>query len=351
MLKNLEGLYLSLLRKASRSWFVSVCLLPLALMSWMFGGVVILRRAVLLAKARRRTVKTPVISIGNITVGGTGKTPFIALLLRHLPGDIGLVTRGYQRHAKGLYCTKGGECSPLLGGDEASLIGRRFPSVAIAVADCKWEAVQAIDGTCDAILLDDGLQRYDIPQYIRIATVDSACPDGYGWLLPRGLCREPFSSLRYVDYIVITNADASLPRLRSSLQQFSHPIIVTEPVIRAFFSPDMRIRELAGGQNVALFSGIAHPEHFRSSLEKMGLHVVDHLIVPDHADIDDGALQRFAEKVRSRFPDAVLIGTEKDWARKERWADTNLCFSRMELQVIGGHEEFSSLVSRIVSAV
>jgi tetraacyldisaccharide 4'-kinase len=288
-----------------------------------------------------------VISIGNITLGGTGKTPFIALLLKHLPGNIGLATRGYRRHAKGLYSTKGTFCSPQLGGDEAVLIGRRFPSIDIAVSEDKWEAVHALDGRCDVILLDDGLQRYDIPQHIQIATVDCGCPDGYGWILPRGLCREPFSRLRHVDCIVITNADDSLPALLASLQPFSRPIIVTVPVIERFFSFDGSVYTLARGHTVALFSGIAHPERFRSSMETRGFHVVDHLILGDHADITDEVLLCFAEKVHSCFPDAVFVGTEKDWARKETWPDILLCFSQMELHVIEGYEVLVQVASGV----
>jgi tetraacyldisaccharide 4'-kinase len=345
-----ERIYLNLLRKASHSRFISFCLFPLLLLSGVFFGIVVIRRAVLRSRANKRSLHTPVISVGNITVGGTGKTPFAALLLSHLTGKMGLATRGYRRQCKKLYITKGEECSPKQGGDEAALLGRRFPSLSIAVSDCKWEAVQALDGKCEIIILDDGLQRYDIPQYIRIATVDSTCPDGYGWLLPRGLCREPFSWLRSVDYIAITNSDSLSPALLSSLRQFSRPIIITEPVIQRFFSPDGSIRELPCGQNVALFSGIANPGRFRKSMEKKGLHVVDHLIASDHGIISDQELQSYKEKIHSSFPEAVLVGTEKDWARKESWSDSSLCFSQMELQVVEGHEAFLALLSRIHSA-
>ncbi len=347
MSKSIENLYVRLIRAAASSWLVSLCLFPLALLSYFFRAAAALRRVVYVRRAGRRTVTTPVISVGNITVGGTGKTPFISLLLNHLTGKIGLATRGYRRAVHGLYVTPGSICSPRRGGDEATLIGRRHPSITIAVSDDKWEAVHSLDGRCDLIVLDDGLARYDIPQRLQIATVDCQCPDGYGWLLPRGLCREPFSRLRDVDYIVITNADASLPALCSSLRPFSRPLIVTEPVIQRFFCPDGSTFPLARGQAVALMSGIAHPEYFRRSMVAMGFDVVDHLILKDHADITDKKVLSFAAKVRSSVPDAIVVGTEKDFFRKETWPAIPLCFSQMELCIIEGHEAFAALLVQV----
>lgn len=349
MVHYLESFYLRLVQKATHSWGVFLCLLPLAIVSWIFLGIIYIRRSFLLSKAKNRALATPVISIGNITLGGTGKTPFIMLLLKHLSGSIGIATRGYRREKKELYVMKGCECTPKLVGDEATLIGKRFPAIILAAANSKWDAVHALDGKCEVILLDDGLQRYDVPQDLKIATIDCACPDGYGWLLPRGLCREPFSWLSAADYFVITNPNEALNSVCLSLKPFSKPIIVTEPVIQRFFSPDGATKELIAGQKIALFSGIAHPERFRRSLEKMGFQIVGHHIVSDHADISDGELLCFAQKMHSHFPGILLVGTEKDWARKESWPEENICFSQMELRVIEGQDVFNSLVDHIRS--
>ncbi len=346
---RLEQWYLRAVQAAEKSWLVALCLLPLAMVSVLFWGAIVLRRALLLRKARSRTLSTPVVSIGNITVGGTGKTPCIALLLRHLSGTVGLATRGYRRTARGLYVAKGAHCSADAVGDEAAMIGRRFPRVTVAACERKWDAVQALDEPCDVILLDDGLQRYDIPQQLQIATIDCTCPDGYGWLLPRGLLREPFSRLQEADYFVITNADASLPALKASLQPFRRPIIVTKPVIQRFFSPDGSDYALGPGQRVALISGIAHPEQFRWTMERMGFHVVDHCIVQDHGEIADARLHHFADTVHAAFPDACLVGTEKDWARRSHWPEISICFSEMDLHIIEGSEVFAALLRRITA--
>lgn len=347
--ERFERLFLQSIRAASTSRWISFLLLPLALFSSVFWAITAVRRAFLTTKAKSVNYVTPVIGVGNITLGGTGKTPFIALLMKHLSGRVGLATRGYRRCSRGLYVTRGENCDVLRAGDEAALIAKRFPTTLIAVSEDKQEAVAALDGQCGAIILDDGLQRYDVPQALQIATIDSGCPDGYGWLLPRGLCREPLSRLRNVDYLVITNADHTLPALRSFLQRFSRPIIVTAPVIHRFFSPDGSTYPLERGQRVALFSGIAHPEYFRRSIESLGLSVVDHLIIRDHGEIDGALLQSFAKKVRFSFPEAVFVGTDKDWARSVIWPDLPLCFSQMELTIIEGHGPFADLLERIRS--
>ncbi len=347
MSRKIEQAYLWLIKKASRSWFFSLCLTPLAALSFLFFVGVVVRRWILLARGRKRSLVTPVVTIGNVTVGGTGKTPFLALLLKHINGRIGLVTRGYRRQEKGLCVTSGVSCTPMRVGDEAYLIGRRFPDVTIAAGESKWEAVEKIDGQCDIIFLDDGLQRYDIPVSLKIATIDCGGPDGYGWLLPRGLLREPFSWLRYADILVITNANDALSSVRDSLKGFGRPIIVTKPAIEGFFGPDGSERVLVQGQKVALFSGIAKPEGFRRSMEQAGYRVVDHLIFPDHGDIIDEELRGWIEKVRSRFGEVAIVGTEKDWARREKWLDSDVCFSEMNLEVVEGQEEFRSLCQSI----
>lgn len=345
--KNHEEVYQRLLKKASHSWAVSLLLSPLALLSGLFFVGVVVRRFFLTAQAKRRKTSTPIVSIGNVTVGGSGKTPFLSLLLSLIPGKIALVTRGYRRSEQGLYITSGACCTPHQGGDEACLIGRRFPSVTIAVSEDKWEAVKMVDGRCDLIFIDDGGQRYDIPQQVKIATVDCSCPDGYGWLLPRGLLREPFSWLRHADYIVITNPTAALPSVRRSLEALSRPIIVTAPVLTHFFTSDQKRCDLQKGQKVALFSGIAMPERFCMSMKALGYEVVDHLVLQDHGDISDEVLKRFIARVRSLSPDVVIVGTEKDWARRLSWPECDILFSHMECTVIDGHEAFTSLLRRL----
>ena len=322
--------FTSLLKKASTSRWVSFCLLPLALMSYLFFLGVVIRRWWLLRQRRGRATRSRLIAVGNVTVGGTGKTPLIALLLKRLSGTtVGVVSRGYGRRGTGLYVFEGAACESERSGDEAALLAQRFPKAYFAVCENKWQAVQALDGLCETILLDDGLQRYDIPADSTIATVDCGCPDGYGWLLPRGLLREPYSWLARVSCIVVTNADESLPYL---LATFTQPAVVTVPRITRIFSADGATCTIPFDCPIVLLSGIARPERFRRSMEVFGYRVLDHRILPDHGRISVEDVEAWMAQMHSRYGDIVFVATEKDWAR-QKWP-AGMLFSQMDFDII-----------------
>ena len=322
--------FINLLKKASTSRRIWWCLFPLALMSYVFFVGVVIRRWWLLRQRRGRSTRSRVIVIGNITVGGTGKTPLIALLLKKLSGTrVGVVSRGYGRRGRGLYVFEGAACESERSGDETALLARRFPNALFAVCENKWQAVQALDGLCETILLDDGLQRYDIPAESTIATVDCGCPDGYGWLLPRGLLREPYSWLARASCIVVTNPDDSLPYL---LAAFAQPAVVTVPRLTRFFSTDGQTCTIPFDRPVALLSGIARPERFRHSMELFGYRILDHRILPDHGRISVEEARAWMEALYARYGDIAFVATEKDWARQE-WP-AGMLFSQMDFELI-----------------
>ena len=337
----MERMVTALFKKASTSRWVSFCLLPLAFLSLFFFLGIVVRRWWLLRRCRGRSTKAFVITVGNVTVGGTGKTPLIALLLKKIPGLVGVASRGYRRQGKGLYVFEGAACDPLRSGDEAALLARRFPNALFAVCEDKWQAVQALDGKCDVILLDDGLQRYDIPANVSIATVDCGCPDGYGWLLPRGLLREPYSWLSRADCIVCMNPNDSLLRLRAP---FTQPTVVAVPKITRFFSADGAACTIPLDRPVALFSGIARPERFRRSMEELGYRVLDHRILPDHGTCSIDEARSWMASVGARHGNAACVATEKDWAR-QRWPE-GMLFSEMELEIIEGEKSLLLLADR-----
>jgi len=279
-----------------------------------------------------------------MSVGGTGKTPTILLLLSLLSGRVAYISRGYRRKERKPYV--GCNPTPEQVGDEAMLVSKRFPEVTLSIDDHKWQAVQAVDGTVDVMIVDDGLQRHDIPMDIRIATIDCQLPDGYGYLLPRGLLREPFSWVKNVDYLVLTNA-YTLPH--ALIERFKDkPLIITRPVISSFITPAENEMVLEPGQKVALFSSIAHPERFSESMKSKGYEVVDHLIAGDHVEIKDEKLIEYAEKVHDKHPGIFLVGTEKDWVKKKIWPQIPLLFARMNVMIVQGHQVMHALVDTIL---
>jgi len=349
---KIEQLYISLVKRAQSSLLFWVFLSPLMLCSLVFGVVIFVRRKVLTLIGSRRKVAAPIITVGNVTVGGTGKTPMILSLLAHLTSDnlkIAYVSRGYRRKKGGLRV--GYALDPKEIGDEASLVQRRNENVIVSISDDKWEAVQAVEKERDLIILDDSLQRYDIPVDLTIATIDCLCPDGYGWLLPRGTLREPFSRLQEMDFLVLTNAinQEVLDRAVKMIKKFNIPFIVTQPHITRFFTSDGSSYNLRKGTPVALFSSIAHPKRFSASVQKAGYSVIATMEALDHVDIKSEKLIQWARRVQALCPEVVFVGTEKDWARKCMWPilPSTLLFSQMELEIVGGNENFYALIDRV----
>jgi tetraacyldisaccharide 4'-kinase len=338
MSRNFVKWYLFFLKKAEHSRLLCACLFPLTICGFFFRVVTVVRRYALLFKAKKRRPCVPIVTVGNIAMGGTGKTPFILFFLKHFPDlRIGYVSRGYGRKEKSCYVASG-NVDPLKAGDEATLIARTFPRVRISVFEDKWKAVEAIQHTVDLIILDDGLQRYDIPLSVSIAVVDAKCPDGA--LFPRGLLREPWSRLKAVDYIVVTNGSAKeIPKPLPS------PWIETHSCITSFFSPDGVVHPVPNGQ-VALFSAIAKPERFSRSIQQLGVRVVDHLIFQDHEEITDDELFDYFGRVRSSHPDVTLVGTDKDWARRQTWPSLPLLFASFQLSVPKEDECFNQLLQK-----
>ncbi len=352
MRNRLEGFYFLLLQKAEHSLLVWLFLSPLILLSLLFGFVLFVRRYLFTILRKGRKVTAPVVTVGNVTVGGTGKTPMILSLLAHLDTKehkIAYVGRGYRRKSKGLRV--GYQLDPKEIGDEASLIQRRNNNVIVSICDDKWKAVQALDEKVDLIILDDGLQRYDIPIDCTIATVDCLFPDGFGWRLPRGFLREPFSRLKEVDILVLTNGidTGVIERAKEKVSSFSLPTIVTRPAIAHFFTPDGNRCPLATTTPVALLCSIAHPERFCFSMQQAGYTVVERLELSDHLDIKDEKLIQWADRIQALHKEVVIVATEKDWARKSEWPSLSvpLLFSHLELEIVEGKKEFDALIARM----
>ena len=344
---NRERMYCDILEKARRSKCIAFLLSPLFIFSFLFWVGTQVRKAFL----KRKECRFPVVTVGNISFGGTGKTPFILHLLKYLPDSVAYVSRGYGRMEKEPFVGKGSLCTYEACGDEAMLVATRFPRITISIAKDKWNAIQHVPEGVRLILLDDGLQRYDIPKKVEIATVDVQNPDGYGALFPRGLLREPLSRLETVDYIVLTNLPqrAEPESIKEEYEKkFHKPTLVVRPKIARFFSRQGETKEIQGP--VALFSSIASPRRARELMERAGFCVVDHLVLQDHADVKERILEDYCKRVKERFPDAVLVGTEKDYVKKRTWPSLPLplLFSEVGIEVVAGAKEFEDMVASLL---
>ena len=255
-------------------------------------------------------VGAPVVSVGNITVGGTGKTPMvIALALRAVGAGrkVAIVARGY-----GAVADEHGHT------DEVALIAARCPQVRLVVAPDKLMAAkQAVAQGADFVIVDDGLQHRALARDFELVMVDARAPFGNGSVLPGGPLRETPSGLARADVIVLTHGETLEEEERQTVLTQVRAFKLALPVVWADHVP-LGVRAVTGGplgppsvlagQDVFLFCGIASPEGFRQTVEGLGAQVRGVLAFPDHHDFDAADLAR----VRAAARDARLVCTEKD---------------------------------------
>ena len=285
-----------------------------------FGAVVFLRRLFFkLHFFQSHKAGIPVIVVGNLTAGGSGKTPLvlrIAELLREHKWKPGIVSRGYlggARAARGSAAAKGGApmeaniaSDPAEVGDEPILLARRSGCpVWVAperVAACR--ALREQHPECDVIVTDDGLQHYALARDIELCVVDGR-GFGNGFLHPAGPLREPPSRLSSVD-AVITHENVSIKGYKMQLQG--------EKLVRITDAHDVRAAKSFAGEKVHAVAGIGDPKRFFLQLARFGLKIVPHPF-PDHhpfvaADLDFG-------------DQAPVVMTEKDAVKCKRFAKAN----------------------------
>jgi tetraacyldisaccharide 4'-kinase len=297
---------------------VSVLLYPASLV---FGAVTAARRAAYRAGILASSgLPVPVIVVGNITVGGTGKTPLVLWLAHFLRGrgrTPGIVSRGYGGK-EGAPRRVLSDSDPLIVGDEAVLLARRSGAEVWVGADraAAGRALLAAQPRCDVIVSDDGLQHYALERSIEIGVVDAERGFGNGWLLPAGPLREPLSRLAGVDAVVLNQeahvaAHPSSSRISGSAAKCSMRIDGHQ--FRSLRQPDRRVGpEFFRGKRVHAVAGTASPGRFFRYLRGMGLYFTPHAF-PDHHPFTASDLA-FGES------DAVVM-TEKDGVKCRRFAD------------------------------
>jgi tetraacyldisaccharide 4'-kinase len=275
---------------------ISYVLLPL---TGLFIALTALRRLIYrLGLFNSYKSQLPVIVVGNITVGGSGKTPLVIWLVAHLKKlgyKPGIVSRGYGGKASSWPQQVRVDSDPETVGDEALLLALRC-HCPMAVAPKRADAVRALeaDGQVDIIISDDGLQHYAMGRDIEIAVVDGVRQQGNGFMLPAGPLREPVSRLDSVDLLITSQA-----KLRRQ-----HHMEMMEPRIYPITDPQSRQPLSAwDGQQVRAIAGIGDPQRFFDMLRSHGLSVID-MAFPDHHSYQPSDLQ---------FDDAIpLLMTEKD---------------------------------------
>lgn len=273
-------------------------------------------------------VGVPVISVGNISVGGTGKTPVVESIARTLTEkDVlaGIISRGYKRSTRGLVEVSDGKSLKVTAqesGDEPHQLAMHLPQTVIVVDDRRVRgaryAVQRLG--VQAIILDDGFQHRAIHRDLDIVVIDASRSPFSMRMLPAGYRRDTYSSLKRADIVLLTRVKrtTAIDRLEERIRRLTDAKIFTSAFnvatfrrAKTKFSVDL---ESVKGKKAVAFCGIGQPESFRTSLEEIGVHVVSLIPYEDHHPYSRADLALVAAE-QEKLSAEYIVTTEKDIAR------------------------------------
>ena len=289
-------------------------------------------------KKIRRAPK-PVISIGNITLGGTGKTPFTIYLCRIL-AEAGLkpavLSRGYRGtgEKRNVLISNGREilCSPRVSGDEPRLIAESLPGTPVAVGGKRYASAKllASDSSLDfdIYVLDDGFQHIQLHREIDLALIDATSPFGGDRLIPAGILREPLSSLARADAFIVTRTHLARKKkeeIRKKLKRYNPaaPVFFYRHRLSAFkpagllkdtdVKNDLPLADLPGKAAFVL-AAIGNPLQFLKDLEAMGFQIAGQILMRDHHAYTQQDIERLVDEFKAAGAD-FIVTTEKDLVR------------------------------------
>jgi tetraacyldisaccharide 4'-kinase len=320
-----------------------------------------------------------VVSVGNLTVGGTGKTPVVELFARELTRrgrKVAVLSRGYKSQPVPFPQEFLDKFKPIdqrrpprlvsdgrsilldsdMAGDEPFMLASNLKDVLVLVdKDRVKSGLHAIRKYgCDTLLLDDGLQFLRLKERIDVVLVDRESPFGNSHLLPRGLLREPPEQLRRAHIIFITKCDGrDMSDLRAELRRHNnhaefvecaHKPIHLEEISTHEIKPLEFLKEL----RIAAISGIARPESFEEGLRKLGAELIYSRRFADHHRFSEGEVSKMFDRSKTRGARAIIT-TEKDTVRFPRLMKRSLpvYFLRVEIEILRGHDAFARLADRM----
>lgn len=372
--KRLVGLIQEPGADAGASGPVRLLLAILSGVAAVFAAIVAIRYVLYRAGLiRRYPLGIQVISIGNVTAGGTGKTPVTELFARTLAArgrKVAILSRGYRRKeapwwrrlftdvvSPPLVVSDGRRVllDSAVGGDEPYMLASNLKGVAVLVDRDRVKAGRyAIKRLgCDTLILDDGFQYQRLKHTVEVVLVDSTNPFGNGRMLPRGILREPARHLARADIIFLTKCRGDVSSAVAAVRAYNS----TAPIVECDHVPqslkDVWSREefqlgWLAGKTLCTLSGIASPKGFENSLRRLGAKVVWCERYADHHRYDASEILYALNRSADMRTDA-LVTTEKDAVRFPRFETSPIAclYLRIAVEIRRGREHFDEIVRRI----
>ncbi len=353
----------------------------LSLLSKVFEGIVQARLYLYQHRFfRDHTLGCLVISVGNLTVGGTGKTPVVEKIARSLQEKgrrVAILSRGYksepkpflrqlwqritfQKEADEPRVVSDGHdllLDSATAGDEPYMLASNLKDVVVLVDKDRVKSGRyAINKLgIDTLLLDDGFQYLSLKSKLNLVLVDCTNPFGNRKLLPRGTLREPLKNLKRAHYIFLTKSNGKgNAELKEQIREYNNSAEIIECGHRPLYfrnvydADDQRPLSFIRGKKVASICGIALPDGFEQSLVKLGGELIYSKQYADHHRYSQQEILNMITRSRRRFAE-VIITTEKDAVRfpKLDRVDVPIYYLRVEIEILSGAKDFNDCVSRI----
>lgn len=288
-----------------------------------------------------------VISIGNITIGGSGKTPiamYLAERLESIGKKVVILSRGYMGKINDIGVVSDGEnifLNPVNAGDEPYLMALKLKTVPVIVGRDRYKAgLYAIEKfSPDVIILDDGFQHIRLARDVDILLVDSRRAFGNGYLFPLGILREPLSGLKRATLVLLKKSgkntqeseEKNIAKLTGQMKDFPIITFTYKPVAIRNLVNGARLQiDFLKGKRVATLSGIADPKSFKGTVEGLGAVVVREFSYPDHYNYSSYDLNNIAQQMDGIV---MLITTEKDAVKLTKLLKGNLSIFALEIDI------------------
>ncbi len=379
-IENFETFFLEVVFNERHDWRAKLTRALLFAGSKLFQLAVIVRRWIYNVRILRdKTLGVQVIAIGNLTVGGTGKTPVVekfASELRDAGRTVAILSRGYRSQPVPLHTKilnkillRDDQTPPRIvsdgksllldsnmAGDEPYMLASNLKNVIVLVDKDRVKSGRyAIEKFgCDTLLLDDGFQYWKLRgRRHDVVLIDRQQPFGNEHLLPRGTLREPPSHLARAQTIFITKSDGNTTELRERIAKLNSTAAIIECVHQPLYFEDVFSGERKGldfltGKKVASLSGIAQPESFEQSLVKLGSELVYAKRFADHHRFTQQEILNAINRSKKRQAQ-IIITTQKDAVRfpKIDRRDLSIYFMRVEIKIVAGANDFQDCVRKI----